>query len=51
VFVVAGISPGAAWIQPILRLVDTAVGILVGLLASRVGLALGLAPAPAISQQ
>jgi hypothetical protein len=51
VFVVAGISPGAAWIQPILRLVDTAVGILVALLASRVGLALGLAPAPAISQQ
>jgi uncharacterized membrane protein YgaE (UPF0421/DUF939 family) len=51
VFVIAGISPGAAWIQPILRLVDTAVGILVGLLASRVGRALGLAPAPAISQQ
>ena len=34
VFVVAGISPGGAWVQPILRLADTAVGIVVGLLAS-----------------
>ena len=51
VFVVAGISTGPAWIQPMLRLADTAVGILVGLLASRVGLALGLAPAPTISQK
>jgi Fusaric acid resistance protein-like len=36
VFVVAGISRGPAWIQPILRLVDTGVGILVGSLAARV---------------
>ena len=41
VFVVAGISKGPAWIQPILRLVDTSVGIIVGLLASRVGMLLG----------
>ena len=41
VFVVAGISKGPAWIQPILRLVDTAVGITVGLLASRVAILLG----------
>ena len=41
VFVVAGISKGPAWIQPILRLVDTSVGIIVGLLASRVGILLG----------
>lgn len=40
VFVVAGISTGPAWVQPILRLVDTAVGIVVGLLASRVGIEL-----------
>src|ERR1700757_4345498 len=31
-FVVAGISPGPAWIQPILRLADTSVGIIFGLL-------------------
>ena len=41
VFVVAGISEGPAWIQPILRLVDTSVGIVVGLLASRVWILLG----------
>ena len=41
VFVVAGISRGPAWIQPILRLVDTSVGIIVGLLASRVWILLG----------
>ena len=41
VFVVAGISNGPAWIQPILRLVDTSVGIVVGLLASQVGIFLG----------
>jgi hypothetical protein len=41
VFVVAAISKGPAWIQPILRLVDTSVGIIVGLLASRVGMLLG----------
>ena len=31
-FVVAGISPGPAWIQPILRLADSAVGIVSGFL-------------------
>jgi uncharacterized membrane protein YgaE (UPF0421/DUF939 family) len=31
VLVIAGISPENAWIQPILRLVDTAVGISVGI--------------------
>ena len=36
--VVAGISPQHAWIQPILRLVDTGVGIGVGIVAARVGL-------------
>jgi hypothetical protein len=41
VFVVAGISNGPAWIQPILRLVDTSVGIVVGLLASQVWIFLG----------
>lgn len=44
VFVVAGVSPGPAWLQPILRLVDTAVGIAVGILASRITPALGLVP-------
>ena len=41
VSVVAGISKGPAWIQPILRLVDTSVGIIIGLLASRVAILLG----------
>jgi uncharacterized membrane protein YccC len=36
VFVVAKISSGPAWLQPILRLVDTAVGIAVGILAARI---------------
>ena len=45
VFVVAGITPEHAWIQPILRLGDTAVGILVGLVVSWIGLAMGLSPA------
>jgi hypothetical protein len=40
VFVVAGISKGPAWMQPILRLVDTSVGVVVGFLASRVGIVL-----------
>jgi|ERR1700735_4143723 uncharacterized membrane protein YgaE (UPF0421/DUF939 family) len=44
VFVVAGVSQGPAWLQPILRLVDTAVGIAVGILASRIAPALGLVP-------
>ena len=38
VMVVAGISPHHAWLQPILRLVDTAVGIAVGVVASWVSL-------------
>jgi Fusaric acid resistance protein-like len=42
VFVVAGISPGHAWMQPILRLADTAIGILVGLGASWMSVAMGL---------
>lgn len=36
VFIVAKISPDPAWLQPILRLVDTAVGIAVGILAARI---------------
>jgi uncharacterized membrane protein YgaE (UPF0421/DUF939 family) len=36
--VVAGISPEHAWIQPILRLVDTFVGIGVGIVAARISL-------------
>lgn len=39
---IAGISPENAWIQPILRSVDTAVGILVGVAASWISLGLGL---------
>jgi len=35
VLVVAALAPDTAWQQPILRLVDTAVGIAVGLLAAR----------------
>jgi uncharacterized membrane protein YccC len=42
VMVVAGISPDNAWEQPILRLVDTAVGILVGVAAAWIALGLGL---------
>jgi uncharacterized membrane protein YgaE (UPF0421/DUF939 family) len=38
VMVVAGISPQHAWIEPILRLVDTVVGIGVGILAARISL-------------
>jgi uncharacterized membrane protein YccC len=38
VMVVAGISPQHAWIQPILRLVDTVVGIGVGIVAARISL-------------
>ncbi|HEY6767356.1 MAG TPA: FUSC family protein [Candidatus Sulfotelmatobacter sp.] len=44
VMVVAGISPEHAWMQPILRLVDTAVGILVGIAAAWISLRLGLGP-------
>jgi uncharacterized membrane protein YccC len=38
VMVVAGISPQHAWIEPILRLVDTVVGIGVGIVAARISL-------------
>jgi uncharacterized membrane protein YccC len=38
VMVVAALSPHHAWQQPILRLVDTAVGVVVGIAAARVGL-------------
>lgn len=38
VMVVAGISPRHAWLQPILRLIDTVVGIAVGIVASWVSL-------------
>lgn len=39
---IASISPENAWIQPILRTADTAVGILVGIAASWISLGLGL---------
>jgi uncharacterized membrane protein YccC len=39
---IAGIIPENAWIQPILRSVDTAVGIVVGIAASWISLGLGL---------
>jgi uncharacterized membrane protein YgaE (UPF0421/DUF939 family) len=38
VMIVAGISPRHAWIQSILRLVDTVVGIGVGIVAGRISL-------------
>jgi uncharacterized membrane protein YccC len=41
VMVVAGIAPQHAWRQPILRLVDTAVGIIVGSAAAWISLKLG----------
>lgn len=41
VMVVAGIAPHHAWRQPILRLVDTAVGIAVGTAAAWISLRLG----------
>jgi uncharacterized membrane protein YccC len=44
VMVVAGISPQHAWIQPILRLVDTVVGIGVGIAAAWISLSLGAWP-------
>jgi uncharacterized membrane protein YccC len=44
VMVVAGMSPEKAWLQPILRLVDTSVGIVVGVAASWISLRLGLSP-------
>jgi uncharacterized membrane protein YccC len=41
VMVVAGISPKHAWQQPILRLIDTAIGIAVGIAAARISLTIG----------
>jgi hypothetical protein len=38
--VVAGISPEHAWKQPILRLVDTLVGVAVGIVGAWIGLTL-----------
>ena len=46
VLVVAGLNPGPGWMQPILRLLDTAVGIAVGLVAFWVGSVVGLFPVP-----
>ena len=40
VMVVAGISPQHAWKQPILRLIDTIVGIAVGIVGARIALEL-----------
>jgi uncharacterized membrane protein YgaE (UPF0421/DUF939 family) len=40
VMVVAGISPEHAWKQPILRLIDTLVGIAVGIVGARIALKL-----------
>src|SRR6266403_1452604 len=40
VMVVAGISPQHAWKQPILRLIDTIVGIAVGIVGARIALKL-----------
>jgi hypothetical protein len=37
VMVVAGMSPQAAWQQPLLRLVDTIVGIAIGIGCMRIG--------------
>jgi hypothetical protein len=50
VLVVAGISPEHAWKQPILRLIDTLVGIAVGIVGARIALKLARripSPAPA----
>jgi hypothetical protein len=50
VLVVAGISPQHAWKQPILRLLDTLVGIAVGIVGARIALKLALripTPSPA----
>lgn len=40
VMVVAGISPQRAWITPFLRLIDTAVGVVIGIAAARMVLML-----------
>lgn len=50
VMVVAGISPQHAWKNPILRLLDTGVGIVVGIAAAWIGLMLaGRSPRNAVS--
>ena len=36
VMVVAGLSPHKAWLQPVLRLLDTIVGVAVGIVAARI---------------
>jgi len=41
VMVVAGISPQHAWKQPLLRLVDTLVGVGVGIVAAWISLTIG----------
>jgi uncharacterized membrane protein YccC len=41
VMVVAAISPGHAWQQPVLRLIDTAIGIGVGIAAAWISLIIG----------
>jgi uncharacterized membrane protein YccC len=49
VLIVGSASPIAAWKQPVLRLIDTLVGICIGLLASWFSLSVGLVqrqPAP-----
>ena len=46
VMVVAGISPQYAWKQPILRLVDTAIGIGVGIAAAWISLSIASKPNP-----
>ena len=48
VMVVAGLSPHDAWLQPILRLADTMIGVAIGLVAAWLGLrAIGPAAWPA----
>jgi len=49
VMVVAGISPQHAWIQPILRLVDTIVGVGVGIAAAWISLSVGSRSNPQLS--
>ena len=51
VMVVAGISPQHAWIQPILRLIDTVVGIVVGIVGAWIGLSLTGNPVPGNSNE
>jgi uncharacterized membrane protein YccC len=50
VMVVAGISPEHAWQQPVLRLVDTAIGIGVGIAAAWISLTIGSRSNPQASR-